>query len=151
MKYISILFIAFMMMITSSCLKTSESQATKDDNIIQDYIKAKNLTAIKHSSGLYYVIKTEGSGVNPTLANTVSVYYNGYFTNGTVFDGTNTSPATFPLSNLIAGWQIGIPLIKKGGEIKLLIPSALGYGSQARQSIPANSVLIFDIKLADIK
>jgi len=43
-----------------------------------------------------------------------------------------------------------VPYIKKGGKIKLLIPSALGYGSNAAGSIPANSVLIFDIELLDV-
>ncbi|MEN9448088.1 MAG: hypothetical protein RJA25_1378, partial [Bacteroidota bacterium] len=44
-------------------------------------------------------------------------------------------------------WQEGIPLIGKGGKIKLLIPSALGYGTTAHGAIPANSILIFDIQL----
>ena len=57
---------------------------------------------------------------------------------------------TFPLSGVIQGWQEGIPLFKEGGSGILLIPSALGYGSQSVGSIPANSVLIFDINLIDV-
>ena len=60
MKYISILFIALYMMITSSCFKTSESQATKDDNIIQIY-KSQNLTAYQNIPADCIRIKTEGS------------------------------------------------------------------------------------------
>ena len=55
---------------------------------------------------------------------------------------------TFPLSNVIQGWQEGIPLFSEGGSGVLLIPSALGYGGQAVGSIPANSVLIFEVSLS---
>jgi len=51
------------------------------------------------------------------------------------------------LSNVIQGWQEGIPLFNEGGSGILLIPSALGYGSQTVNSIPSNSVLIFEVTL----
>ena len=50
------------------------------------------------------------------------------------------------MDDLIPGWEIGIPLVEKGGEIKLILPSALAYGSQGQL---ANRVLIFDIVLED--
>ncbi len=129
----------------------SKDQLTKDDDILQDYIQAKSLKATKHASGLYYIINKEGTGANPSLSNTVTVHYKGFLTDGTQFDGTTSNPITFPLSNLIQGWQIGIPLIKKGGDIKLLIPSTLGYGTRRSGSIAPNSVLVFDIQLVDFK
>ena len=58
-------------------------------------------------------------------------------------------PSTFPLLNVIAGWQEGIPLFSKGGEGKLFIPASLGYGYNASNGIPGGSVLIFDIELID--
>jgi FKBP-type peptidyl-prolyl cis-trans isomerase FkpA len=145
MKGLIFLITIFVVLSNAQCKK--EDQGEKDDKIIQDYIAKNNLIAIKHSSGLYYVIKTEGAGNNPTINNTVTVNYKGFLTDGTLFDGTTTKPATFPLSNLIPGWQIGIPLIKKGGEIKLLLPSALAYGTRGSGSIGPNQVLIFDIQL----
>jgi len=56
-------------------------------------------------------------------------------------------PREFSLAGVIKGWQEGIPKIGKNGKIKLMIPSALGYGASEFGSIPANSVLIFDIEL----
>ena len=132
-------------------LGCQKDQLAKDDDIIQDYIQQKNLTMVKHSSGLYYTINKEGTGANPTLSNTVTVHYKGFLTDGSQFDGTTSAPATFPLGNLIAGWQIGIPLIKKGGDIKLLIPSSLAYGTRGSGPIPGNTVLVFDIQLVDFK
>jgi FKBP-type peptidyl-prolyl cis-trans isomerase FkpA len=70
-------------------------------------------------------------------------------TNGTVFDQSLTNPVLYPLSQLIAGWQIGLQLIKSGGKIRLFLPPSLGYGNNAVSSIPANSVLIFDVTIIE--
>lgn len=148
MKYILLIPV---LMFLFSCDKESK-QAEKDDQIIRDYLSEHNIDAIKHSSGLYYSITDEGSGVHPNLDSEVEVRYKGYFTNGKVFNQTQgTSTATFEISGLIEGWQIGIPLLKEGGEGTFFIPSALGYGSQGYGSVPGNTVLIFDIELVNIQ
>ena len=145
MKYLT--FLTVLIVIFSAC-KKEESQADKDDAIIQQYLSDNNIQATKDASGLYYVITEEGTGDHPDINSEVTVRYKGYLTNGTVFDQTSgNSTATFPLSGLIKGWQIGIPKLKQGGKGTFFVPSALGYGSQSVGSIPANSVLIFDIEL----
>lgn len=131
--------------------KSTDSQATIDDKAITKYLSDNKLSATATGSGLYYIITTQGTGVNPQINSTVTVNYKGYLTDGTVFDQTSPSGATFGLSQVIKGWQEGIPYFKKGGKGKLLIPSALGYGSQATGSIPPNSVLIFDIELINVQ
>jgi FKBP-type peptidyl-prolyl cis-trans isomerase FkpA len=138
----------------SACNKdlSPEEQLAKDKEDIEKYLKDKGLTAKSTASGLYYIITEEGSGNNPTVNNTVTVKYKGYLLDGSIFDQTTGSQtATFPLSNVIPGWQEGIPLFKKGGKGTLLIPSYLAYGPQSVGSIPANSPLIFDIELIDFK
>jgi len=52
---------------------------------------------------------------------------------------------------VISGWQIGIPLIQKGGFIKLIIPSALGYGCRGTGPIPGDAIIYFDIQLLDVQ
>lgn len=116
-----------------------------DDVIIQDYLKEHKITAEKHVSGVYYRITKEGNGKHPNGTSIVKANYKGYLTDGTVFDQGNG--IEFPLSNVIQGWQIGIPLISKGGSGQLFIPSSYGYGRQPKPGIPANSVLIFDVDL----
>jgi FKBP-type peptidyl-prolyl cis-trans isomerase len=148
-----VLFLVAGMMMMSACKKdddTAEKQAEIDEQIIVDYLAANNIEATQHESGMYYVIHNEGTGENPTINSTVEVFYEGFLTNGNVFDKTTTSPVSFPLRNLIQGWQIGIPLLKEGGSATFYIPSALGYGTQGSSSIPANSVIIFDIDLVSI-
>mgnify|MGYP001297335449 FL=1 len=117
-----------------------------DDEKIMDYLAENNISAEKHPSGIYYRITKQGNGQHPNSTNIVVANYTGYLLDGTVFDqGTG---AEFPLTNVIQGWQIGIPLLSKGGSGQLFIPSYLAYGSRPPTSaIPRNSVLIFDVEL----
>lgn len=131
---------------TSSC--KLEDQTEADRMKIEQYLADNNLTATRHESGIYYNISTPGTGANPNLSSVVTVKYKGYLTNNNVFD-QSTAGIQFALANLIPGWQIGIPLLKKGGKGTFYIPSELGYGSSGQGSIPANSVLIFDIELVN--
>jgi len=145
-----ILYLATLLIILSftACGK-EEDYLARDKQIIEDYLKEKGLTASSTSEGIYYVIDNPGGSDHPNVYSTVKVHYKGYLTDGTVFDQTSGSAATFNLSSTIAGWQIGIPKFGKGGKGKLLIPSDYAYGSQATTDIPAHSVLIFDIVLSD--
>lgn len=122
----------------------------ENDKEITDYLTKNNLTATKSESGLYYIINEPGTGVQPTASSKVTVAYKGYFTNGNIFDQSNSSGITFPLSEVIKGWTEGIPYFKEGGSGVLLIPSHLAYGSYPRPGIPAGSVLIFDVKLIKV-
>jgi len=135
-----------------SCKKddavSAEEQAKIDKAIILKYIADHSLTTDSTSSGLYYVISDTGSVNHPSDSSYLSVYYRGYLTDGVSFDQNTTGqPSSFFLYGTIPGWREGIPKIGKGGKIKLLIPSALGYGTNTSSSIPANSVLIFDVEL----
>jgi len=155
MKKILLLLFA-PLLILSACSKKDDTnvdpvkQAAADDVTIKTYLAAHpEITATKDASGLYYQIITPGTGANPTATSTVTVNYTGKLLNGTTFD-TGTA-FTSSLSSLITGWKIGIPLVKAGGRILLIIPSGLAYGSQATGSIPANSVLLFTIDLTGFR
>jgi FKBP-type peptidyl-prolyl cis-trans isomerase FkpA len=134
----------------SSCKKDkydADKQAQIDDALIVDFIAKNSIVAVKHSSGIYYQILVPGSGNMSYNSNTsVSVSYEGRLLNGNLFD-KSTSTTAFTLGGLIQGWQIGIPLIQKGGKIRLIVPSTLAYKNQARGSIPENAVLDFTIDL----
>ena len=121
-----------------------------DEDIILQYISDNNLNAEPTGSGLYYVINSTGNGEFPNINSLVTVAYKGTLTDGTTFDQSSSNGVTFPLSNVIQGWQEGIPLFSEGGSGILLIPSALGYGSQSVGNIPENSVLIFEVTLLNV-
>ena len=129
-------------------------QLKVDKALIEKYAKDNNLKAKSTPSGLYYVIEKEGKGAHPTATSTVKVHYKGTLLDGTEFDSSYSrgEPTEFPLNRVVRGWQEGIPLLKKGGKGKLLIPSGMAYGPRAvGAKIPANSVLVFDIELLDVK
>lgn len=129
------------------------SQRAADDTIINEYLATHNLTATKDpNSGIYYNITTPGSDKHPTINSTVTVKYIGKLTNDYLFDGTSGSAtSTFALNGLILGWQYALPKLGEGGKGQFYIPSALGYGDRILSTIPANSVLIFDITLVTTK
>ncbi len=130
------------------------AQATNsDDKFIKAYIAKKGWTAKSTPEGIYYVTDVEGSGPTPTTTNTIKVFYKGYLLDETVFD-SNLAPKAaveFPLNGLIEGWKIGFQKFKAGSKGKLLVPSAYGYGSRAQGSIPANSILIFEVELVSFR
>ena len=127
------------------------------DSLEQLEIDKKLITAantdVKNIEGVYYTMLKEGTGRQVSVNDTVTIYYKGYLLkDGSVFDGTKDKPAIFPLKRLIMGWQIGVPLCKVGGKIKIIIPSNLGYSIRTRAAkIPPNSVLVFEIEVVDAK
>ncbi len=144
---------AFSTILATGCLKTddfdSEAQQAKDEELIKDFAIKNSLTLTRDDTGVYYQIITPGTGNITYSANTkITVRYQGRLLNGTVFDKTNTDPATFnALGGLIPGWQVAIPKIQPGGKVRALIPSRYGYGRAGNGPIPANSVLDFEIEL----
>lgn len=144
-------------MVGYGCLKTEPSGCqpvaveSEKARLIQ-FCTANNITYTEHSSGMLYQIMDPGQGILvPAASSTVTVQYVGKYMNGVTFDSSST-PFTSSLSQLIDGWKIGLPLIKKGGKIKLVIPSSLAYSCTGYPPlIPANAPLYFDISLVDIK
>jgi FKBP-type peptidyl-prolyl cis-trans isomerase len=106
------------------------------------------------ADGLQITDQTVGTGTVVKPGDTVTVTYTGTLADGTVFDSTDKhggTPATFPLSNVIQGWQEGIPGMKVGGTRTLVIPGPLAYGANPPPGIPANATLTFQIKLLAVK
>ena len=105
---------------------------------------------IQTPSGLLFEVLTEGEGVPPTDTDTVKVTYTARLADGTVFDQTER-PIQFPVNRLVAGFTEGLKMMKPGGEYRLFIPPALGYGDRgAAGVIPPGAALDFTVRLLDI-
>ena len=101
---------------------------------------------IETASGLKYRDVFVGTGASPASSSaTVTVNYEGWLLNGTRFDGNNGTQ--FALSGVIAGWTEGVASMKVGGIRQLIIKPSLAYDANAQPGIPANSTLVFTIKL----
>ena len=129
----------------------SASREIEEKQIIEKSIAEGKTPAKLSREGVYYHIITEGTGKQVSVDDTVTVHYKGYlFANNEVFDQTKETPARFPLKRLIRGWQIGVPLLRTGGKILMVIPSHLAYSIRTRASkIPPNSILVFEVEVID--
>ena len=130
-------------------------QMEVDQERIEAYLEKNGLEAVRGDEGVYYHIEVEGAGAHPGPQSTVTVHYKGKDLQGKVFDSSyeRGSPATFSLTQVIQGWQIGMQYFKEGGKGVLYIPSELAYGENPPplSGIDKNAVLIFDIELLDVK
>jgi FKBP-type peptidyl-prolyl cis-trans isomerase FkpA len=126
------------------------TQTQLDDRLIQTFVTSKGLSMIKDPSGVWYSISAAGSGTYPiTINSTIQTSYTGRFTDGTVFD--SSTDATFGVSAVVEGWGKVIPgKLEKGGKIRMIIPSRLGYGPGGYNTIPGNSILDFDVEILSV-
>ncbi|EGV34732.1 FKBP-type peptidyl-prolyl cis-trans isomerase [Neisseria weaveri] len=124
----------------------AKGKAFLDENAKKEGIKTT-------ASGLQYQVKSEGTGKSPKATDTVVVEYEGRLIDGTVFDSSKNSngPISFPLNQVIKGWGEGVQLMKEGAEYTFFIPAELAYGDRQTGNIPANSALVFDIKLLKVE
>lgn len=111
--------------------------------------KAPTLTTkTKEKPSKELVVKTliEGSGAKVAEGNTLTVHYTGkIWGTDKEFDSSwsRSEPASFPLGNVIQGWQKGLVGVPVGSRVVMSIPPEMGYGAQEQQNIPANSTLVF--------
>lgn len=171
MKNSALLILICSSIILISCKKDTTPQAcvyppstivvpASEQQALHDSLIAHNIQATKDTSGFYYTINEPGSAKGVTdLCTSIAVYYKGSFFDGTIFDSTAIGqPAIFQLGQVIVGWQKGIPLILKGGDITLYLPPSLGYGDKPvidprtkDTVIQAHSNLIFHVNMLDVQ
>lgn len=116
----------------------------------------EDFTPVDNVPELQTVDRVEGTGDTVQAGDTVTCHYVGAVAKtGTVFQSSRDfgKAITFPLSGVIAGWTQGVPGMKVGGTRRLLIPSAMAYGSTPPygSGIPADADLVFDIELVAIE
>lgn len=147
-------------------------QLGKDTVAIDSFLAERNIVAEKLPSGIRYVIHKEGTGPMAQPGQSVLVDYAGYLLDGTYFDtsikataeekglfdagreaqnGYKPYEVVIDQTSVIPGWHQALKQLNKGAEGTFYIPSGLAYGPQAFNGISANSVLVFDLKMVDIK
>jgi FKBP-type peptidyl-prolyl cis-trans isomerase len=140
-------------------LSTPEPELNKERIDTQKVDLEKNATASAKTATLSGELKIEdlkvGSGREVKSGDTVKVHYLGTLVDGSKFDSSydRNEPFTTKIGvgQVIQGWDQGIVGMKVGGKRKLTIPPSLGYGDQQAGKIPANSILIFEVELLEVK
>ncbi len=103
--------------------------------------------AVTTPSGLVFIVEVEGEGAMPTDSDVVSVLYTGKFSDGTVFDTTD-SPISFAVSDVTPGFSEGLKMMKAGGRYRIVMPASLGYGADGIPgAVPGNAALDFTVEL----
>lgn len=144
--------------------KRMKEQFTEDKKLIHEYALSHRIKTKRTNSGLSYGITKKGKGPTAKKGDKLKVYYSGYLLDDTLFDsalekGKKPIELTLGKGDVIKGWEEGLTFFQEGSEGWLLIPSRLAYGAQSIEedikgrkiSIPEHSVLIFEIKVAEIE
>ena len=117
---------------------------------------------VQYPDGLRVIDLKAGTGAAAVAGENAEVQYTGWLTNGQSFDSSRQAGRTsftFQIgqSQVIGGWDEGVPGMKIGGKRKLVIPPALGYGTSGQTDpntgatiIPGNATLVFDIELISL-
>ena len=113
---------------------------------------AKEENIKKTSTGLFYELVSEGTGKFPTSESTVAVEFVATLVDGTVFETTEGrgGPIPITLANMVPGVREGLQYVREGGIVKLWVPASLGFGSEERPGIPADSALLFEFTLHEV-
>lgn len=131
------------------------SKEEVETELLNNFLEKGNISVKPTNSGLYYIEEKEGKGKFPKVGDILTVHYTGKFTNGQIFDSSLRlgKPIEFKYGhgNVIAGWEEGLSMMKKGGKAQFIIPSHLAYGDKRMGPVPPFSTLVFNIELIDIK
>ena len=116
-------------------------------------VAAAPADAAKTASGLASKVLLAGKGdQHPAAADTVTVHYSGWTTDGKLFDSSvqRGQPTSFPLNGVIKGWTEGLQLMVEGEKRRFWIPAGLAYGENPGGGRPGG-LLVFDVELISIK
>jgi len=140
--------------------QANAAQAELSDNLAasEEFLAQNSLNndIVTLESGLQYLVLESGpgDGVSPTPSDSVLAHYHGTLVDGSVFDSSvnRDEPATFGVSQVIAGWTEALQLMKVGDKWRLFIPPNMAYGEASpTPAIPPNAALIFEVELLEIR
>lgn len=153
---LTVLFVSF-----SSCINDEDTRTYEDEmqelNELLLTLEAGGVDIDTTNLGVYYITHTPGEGELAVIGDTVAIEYEGFLTDGTMFDASsNWAPEgiwefVYGEQSLIAGFNEAISYMNKNAEMEFIIPSELAYGAYGTGDIGAYQTLIFGTKLTDLK
>ncbi len=132
-----------------SCTPVS---ASDDEAKIKAFCAADSVDYTKYAvdtNYIYYHYSAAGSGPSATASSVIFFEYKLTLLDGTVI-GQSATPIQSAIVNLIPAFQLAAPLFKKGTHIQMVVPSILAYACTGSSSIPANTILHFDVTITDL-
>lgn len=120
-------------------------QLQVDARVINKYVKEKGLKTVTTASGLQYITQKEGKEDIDLKQPTVLANYTLKTLPGEV-EIESSGGVLKELRIQTRGLREGLQLLKQGGQGTLILPSVLAYGNRKRGQIPANGILMYEIK-----
>ena len=96
------------------------------------------------------IIVGTGAEVLPTSTLTVHYTLMAWSTGKIIESSWVGQPATFPLAEVVEGWQKGLPGAKEGGRRLLILPPEMGYGAAGSGPIGPNETLVFSVDIIGV-
>ena len=171
---LTLLFGAFSLLSCVDADQTQEVILVRDKEAIEKFLKENPISSVKEYSEpiegfyMFWQVSTKPERNSLLRGDTVSVNYVGKTLNKKIFDtsveqvardngifsaGRKYQPLRYAVGYgfTITGFEFAISMMHPGEKATVIFPSRLGYGTQSSGSIPANSPLIFELDIVQVK
>lgn len=147
-------------MFSTSCLDNTENRTFEQElqelNELILRLHDEGYDVDTTDLGIYYIVHEPGEGPYPVEGDTLTIRYEGFFTDGSMFDSSDPwAPDGWEFvylrQPLIVGFNDGLAVMNKGSEVELIIPSNLAYGAYGTDIIGPYTTLIFGVKMEDLR
>ncbi len=122
---------------------------------IAKFVKEHNVNVAPSETGVYYLEIMKGNGVAVDTGDLVSIHYNLYNIEDEMIETSyDKEPLEFVYGegNMVPGIEEALSHMRVGGRATIIVPSPMGFGDVAiDKELPANSTVIFDLELVDVK
>ena len=158
------LFAALATAMTLTGALVSQSSLAQDTKSVTAPTAASPASPATPASDLKIIDVSEGTGKVAEKGKAAMIHYTGWLYDekatdkkGKQFDTSSNRGLPFGfvvgVGRVIKGWDEGVPGMKVGGKRTLIIPAAMAYGDKdvGNGLIPANSTLLFDLELIEVK
>ncbi len=131
--------------------RISEKREAAQQEYLENFKKEKGVKVL--DNGAMIKLSKAGKGKNPKADDSVTVHYTGTLIDGTKFDSSRDRGQAFTtrLTDVVPCWTKALQQMKPGSQAKIVCPADTAYGNRPVGPIPANSVLVFDIEVIDVK
>jgi FKBP-type peptidyl-prolyl cis-trans isomerase FkpA len=121
----------------------------KDREVIENYIERKGLTMSESPTGLWYLIRKEGTGEYLKDNDRITMNYECSLLDGTVcYSSADLGPREIVLgkTNIEAGLNEGLRMLKPGSEALFILPPFLAYGLVGDgKKIPPRTIIVYNV------